>query len=515
MAALLDDESDVRLLARFAVERDEPAFAKVVARHGPLVYRVALRMMRQREDAEDVFQAVFMVLARRAASWRGELSLAGWLHGVTVRVGLNQRKTERRRRRHTEALMRTTKEEAPTNDTEATRWVVDEQLAELPARFREVIVLCDLEGKAQQEVAKQLALPLGTVSSRLARGREQLRKRLARQGVCVAALGSAACFAGFAEAAASVPEALLKSTVRHADAFVRGGATAKATMSLHITTLADGALRAMMITRYKSIACLLAIIAVSMFGGALAPDFVPEVLGVASADTTVFDDFSDRDAMDGIPASWRPFSERGLDNGDVDASSGDLVLSPHNDESVLVAVLEPALSLATTSIRSRIRSGGGIDDEPGNGHALLARIEDEHAYQAGISMRGMLYIGANPAPDDGGGFVLLATTPSAFLPAAEDVVLQFDAVGDTLQLFAWRPGESRPTTPQVEVNSTLYPSGNIGILYDPPTGNGTATYRSIRVADTVPEPGSRTLCAVGSGLLVAGLLYGRRRQLAR
>lgn len=513
------NESDGRLLARFAIERDESAFTTIVERHGPLVLRVALRMLRRREDAEDAFQAVFMVLARRAASrWEGT-TIAGWLHGVTVRVCLNQRKMERRRRQRLEELASSVKECNDMDGPDTMRWMIDEQLADLPQRFREVIVLCDLEGKAQQDVARQLALPLGTVSSRLARGREQLRKPLARQGVCVAALGTAATFACLAEAATTLPENLLQSTVRQADAFVWGTTAARAGLSLQTKTLAEGALRAMMITRVKTIVCFVGIVAASMFGGALAPDFVPAWARSATAAPILVEDFKDGNATDGTPAAWRPYTELGFTNGTFDASSGDFVLTPATGDDILIALVDPPHDLPKFSIRTRVRNTGQFSMSDSHGIGMLINgkfvASPATAIDFGIQTNGQVYLGYHT---NGPNFAPLGEVLTDLRPIDEDVILQIDAAEDgTLEAFAWRAGDPMPAAPLIEADSPLPIEGSLAVYANPAGDGSTGIFRYVSVAEThiVPEPGSRTLCAIGSGLLVAGLIYGRRRHVAR
>lgn len=506
------DDDDVRLVRRFAAERDERAFALLVERYGPLVYSVAVRMLRRREDAEDAFQATFLVLARRAASWRDGMSLAPWLHGVTVRVCLNQRKLERRRRQRIAEAATMVPTDRHDEQSAALRSLVDEELAALPQRYREVLVMCDIEGFARDEVAQKLSLPPGTVSSRLARGRERLKQRLMRQGVMVTAGAAALLTTMHAEAASVLPASLLETTVRNADAFVWGTAAAKSTMSLHITQLAEGAMRAMLITRCKTIVCLFLIVAASMFGGALAPGLIPELTPTATAATKFIDDFNDGNAADADPVTWSPLYPN---DGTYDASSGDYVLSPNTGNDILVAVPVPNLNLGDTSIRVQIRADGVFDNTPeGIGVLVRSDVSQVSTYAAGIGVDGVVYVGNIPphAP-----FQLYDKIATDLRPTEEDVVLQFDAIGDTLSVFAWRPRESKPTQPLVQVTAAEYDSGTIGLFYDPPLGNGSATFRYVHVADTpiVPEPGSRALCAIGGGLLVGGLLFGPRLRRPR
>src|SRR5262249_47561552 len=157
-----------------AEDRDELAFAALVERHGKLVWGVGLRMLRRREDAEDAFQAVFLVLARRAKSLSKELSLAAWLHGVTLRVCLAQGRAERRRQQQIQRVAETVKDEEEMYERETLRALIDQELRTIPLRYREVLIMCDIEGFTREEVASRLSVRTGTISSRLSRGRERL-----------------------------------------------------------------------------------------------------------------------------------------------------------------------------------------------------------------------------------------------------------------------------------------------------------------------------------------------------
>ena len=167
---------DAELLARFVAARDGEAFAALVARHGPLVWGVCRRLLADPRDAEDAFQAAFLVLARRAAAVRPAGALAAWLHGVARRVALKARAAAARRRprqpgplaadppdRRPEPL-----DELSARDLLA---VIDEEVARLPAGYRLPVVLCYLEGRTQDEAARLLGWTAGTLRGRLDRGR--------------------------------------------------------------------------------------------------------------------------------------------------------------------------------------------------------------------------------------------------------------------------------------------------------------------------------------------------------
>ncbi len=192
--------TDGDLLDRFVGRRDElaeAAFTALVDRHGALVLRVCRQVLRNEHDAEEAAQATFLVLARRASSIRRRDSVAAWLHGVAVRIAANARVAAVRRRTHERRgaeLMAHDQEVA--RDAQAVvdtdRFdVLHEELARLPQAFRSVVVACDLQGSTQEQAAAQMGCPLGTVQSRLARGRAKLKARLERRGVEFSGLAAA------------------------------------------------------------------------------------------------------------------------------------------------------------------------------------------------------------------------------------------------------------------------------------------------------------------------------------
>jgi RNA polymerase sigma factor (sigma-70 family) len=222
--------TDNELLARFARRRDESAFAQIVRRHGPMVLRVCRRVLGSAHDAEDAFQATFLVLAGKAGSVRWQASAANWLHKVAYHVALRARAAAARRRVH-EARPEGRAGVDPLEELTARELlgVLDEELTRLPGRYRAPLVVCYLEGATRDEAARQLGCTLGTLKRRLERGRELLRRRLARRGLSLAVpLASAELLAGTAPAA--VAPTLLEATARAAVAFTTqtGGTVALA-----------------------------------------------------------------------------------------------------------------------------------------------------------------------------------------------------------------------------------------------------------------------------------------------
>jgi RNA polymerase sigma factor (sigma-70 family) len=227
--------SDGQLLERFLARRDEAAelaFAVLIERHGPMVFRVCRGILRNPHDAEDAFQATFLVLLRRAASIRKRDSLGSWLHGVACRVASFTRSASARRREHEERRGMLTAESLvePEHQLDLAPFL-HREIERLPASCRAAIVACHLEGLTHEQAAARLGWPVGTVCSRLARGRERLRLRLIQRGVAPsAALLGLAVSQGTASAA--VPMSLVRATARAACAGVTRYALAPAIVTL-------------------------------------------------------------------------------------------------------------------------------------------------------------------------------------------------------------------------------------------------------------------------------------------
>jgi RNA polymerase sigma factor (sigma-70 family) len=260
------EPSDGRLLERFARDRDEAAFAVLVRRHGPPVLGVCRRLLRQEQDAEDAFQATFLVLARRAGALDRRGSVAGWLYTVAYRLALRARAAAARRRLHESqvALMSSAAEKSPESWTEL-QPLLDEELSRLPEKYRLPLLLCYLQEKTNLQAAQELGWPLGSMSKRLARGRELLRRRLARRGFTLAGAVLAAALAR--NATATVPAPLVQATVRAAVSFAGGAA---GSVSSSAAALANGLLQAMAVTRLRVALGVVLILGLAVGVGTLA-----------------------------------------------------------------------------------------------------------------------------------------------------------------------------------------------------------------------------------------------------
>jgi RNA polymerase sigma factor (sigma-70 family) len=263
--ALLQDRgpTDGQLLECFLARRDEGAFAALVRRHGPMVLGVCRRVLGDGADAEDAFQVTFFVLARRASAVVPREAVGNFLHGVAYRTALKVRTAaarRRRRERRVKDMPHPTVEGGAEESWPELRALLDEELRRLPDLYRVPIVLCDLEGRGRKEVARQLGIPEGTLSSRLAAARKRLGDRLRRHGLSASLVGAAS---------ARVPAPLVSSTVRTAIRVAAGPAAAAGVLAPRLATLLEGVLRTMPMNKTRLVLAALLLVAAATFGANL------------------------------------------------------------------------------------------------------------------------------------------------------------------------------------------------------------------------------------------------------
>jgi RNA polymerase sigma factor (sigma-70 family) len=254
--------TDGQLIERFLSAREEAAFEALVRRHGPMVFGVCRRVLACAHDAEDAFQATFLVLVRKAAAFAARDTVGNWLYGVAYRTAQKARSAAARRRAKEKHMARP---EALCDEGDLwqeMRPLIDAELSRLPDKYRSPLVLCDLEGQTRKEAAQKLGCPEGTISGRLARARVLLAKRLARHGL---ALSGGAMAVALTENAASacLPASLMGTTV-HAAALVAAGHGAAGVVSASVAALTEGVLKTMLMNKVKL--ALSAALAIGLIG---------------------------------------------------------------------------------------------------------------------------------------------------------------------------------------------------------------------------------------------------------
>jgi RNA polymerase sigma factor (sigma-70 family) len=257
--------TDGDLLECFITRRDEAAFAGLVRRHGPMVLGVCRRVLQNEADAEDAFQATFLVLVHKAASIRPREMVSNWLYGVAHSTALKARAMRTKRLAKEREAAARPKPEGSAETWEHLSALLDQELKGLPDNYRAAIILCDLEGKSIKEAAQQFGCPQGTVGTRLARGRTLLARRLARRGLAVSG-GMIVTALAQQAVAAEVPSLLLSSTIKAALVVAAGQSVATGLISAKVGILTQGVLKTMLLTKLKIALAVLSAIVVLAAG---------------------------------------------------------------------------------------------------------------------------------------------------------------------------------------------------------------------------------------------------------
>jgi RNA polymerase sigma factor (sigma-70 family) len=271
-AVLRQDEAawtDGQLLGSFIDQKDEAAFEALVRRHGPMVFGVCRRVVGNHHDAEDAFQATFLVLARKASSVRPRERVANWLHGVALRTAMKAKTITAKRRGREKQVTEMPEAEAAQQD----QWrdlqpLLDQELNSLPDNYRLPILLCYVEGKTIKIAAQQLGWPQGSLAGRLARGRKLLAKRLASRGVMLSA-GSLAALVSQNVASAGVPTSLMSSTIKAATMIAAGQASVAGLVPAKVAALMEGMLKTTLINKLKTVTAIVLLLGLMASGAAV------------------------------------------------------------------------------------------------------------------------------------------------------------------------------------------------------------------------------------------------------
>lgn len=261
--------SDAQLLECFIAQQDESAFAVLVRRHGPMVFGVCRRVLRNYCDAEDAFQATFLVLVRKAPSIASRELLANWLYRVAYQTAVKARAVAGKRcRREMQVAEMPEPESRPQEHWSDLHFVLDQELSRLPNKYRVPIILCDLQGNSRKEAARQLGWSEGTLSGRLARAKQMLAGRLARRGLMLTA-GTLTGLLALNAASANVPLLVAVSATKAATSLVTGESAAAGAISSKVAVLMEGVLKAMLMTKLKIVAVVLLATGLIALGGGL------------------------------------------------------------------------------------------------------------------------------------------------------------------------------------------------------------------------------------------------------
>jgi RNA polymerase sigma factor (sigma-70 family) len=261
-------QTDGQLLARFVAVRDEDAFAVLVHRHGPMVLGVCRRVLRNEHDAEDAFQASFLVLARKAAAVANRDSVGCYLYAVAYHTALEAARANARRRARERQVEEMPHPKVAPVEAQDWRALLDREVSRLSEKYRTALVLCDLGGRPQRQAATLLGVSLSTLSSRLTRARTLLAKRLSARGLVVSCGGLTMAFA-VDLAAAQVSAAQASSTARVAALVVAGQLAGETTAPV---LLMKGVMQAMLMKKVRLTVCaILVTAALGAFGLASRP----------------------------------------------------------------------------------------------------------------------------------------------------------------------------------------------------------------------------------------------------
>jgi RNA polymerase sigma factor (sigma-70 family) len=345
------DLTDGQLLECYLARRDEAALAQLIDRYGPLVLGLCRRLLRQEQDAEDVFQATFLLLVRKAGSIARPESVGSWLYGVAYRLAHQVKADAARRRTFPGELPEVAVEDLPDLEWQDVGPVLDEEINGLPEHYRAPFVLCHLQGKTNEEAAHQLGCAKGTVLSRLARARERLRARLSRRGVTLSGAAVTALVLPRTLNAVSAP---LRNAVLRAGQLAGSPSTLAGAVSVRVLLLTEGVLRTVTVSNWAAALILVVALAVLGCGAWVAAHQGP---GDRLAETD-----SSRAGLDPACAGgWPGGAGKPAESGTTDPLGVPLELRFVADEATCVFVprREAGLPVAEVDLKLRVRNTSG------------------------------------------------------------------------------------------------------------------------------------------------------------
>ena len=488
--------TDTELLVRFEDGRDQGAFAEIVRRHGPMVLATTRRVLGNREDCSDAFQATFFALAKSVGRLHKKAAVAGWLHKAAKSCAIRVRQENTRWQKKNEVM----KERVNGGDLEVgdaalgvvnaeLSHIIDEEMARLPTKLHAALVLCDLQGLSQSQAGRQLGVPSSTVNDRVVKARKLMRQRLVKRGVTLTVSGIGVEMAASSDTASAVTKALVADTTTKSTLFAAGRSAAEIGVSELVIKTAGHVVAVMTKTALAPVA--LSVVVVLMFAGAVSGIVENRRSAVAAATGVVFvEDFADGDHTDGRPASWATGTQV---PGTATPTAQGLVLRPDRTPGLTGVGAEDFVT-QDVSMVAQVRVAGNGDIAWIQGRSKSRGSSEGYSAAVGHDPGLGSYMTMSRANGKTGQmfpFKAIDGNPYALLPfdvRSTDALIQLDVFGNEVKGWAWEAGTPRPEEPLfIELDDTWpnagYPS--IGMMAWPtprPAADRNATFRFVKVA---------------------------------
>lgn len=515
----LSKANDVQLLTRYVQGRDQRGFAELIRRHGPMVSATVRRVLRNHEDCQDAVQATFFALAKGAEKVHKKSALGGWLHRTAYRSACEIRRLNTRNQTKVQRMTRqlTGLNGQPNQNNDPScgianaelNNILDEEIDRLPTHLRIAVILCELEGVSKKDAATQLGIAPSTLTERLSKAFDCLRRAMSRRNVVFSVAGLTACVSSSSDSVAAMSSQTITDLAMKASKYAAGHSAAELGVSTSVVTTANKAILAM--TTLKLLAVALLTTAILLFAGSIY-GLVDSDIGTANAGTIFFDDFDDGDYTSG-DATW---TIAGTSPGFLSVSDGKFTISRNADSFPSVDVAADADNVLVKDVSVRTRARPTKSNSVAAINVRTQTTDETSGYFAavGYDALGQGFLTA--------GIVLPNNKLEFFADPSVSVNhdvrngftdLQIDAIGDEIRIWAWEAGKEMPDSPQYNVTDKTYTEAGIVRLVAPridtsiATG-GEAIFDFVHAADMpiheiVPEPASAALGLVLTGLAIA------------
>ena len=495
----VEDATDAELIGRYVDGRDQRAFEVLIGRHASMVMATVSKVLRKAHDAEDAFQATFMTLAKAADGIRCRAALGAWLHRTAQRCAMLISQDNARRAKGRKEMVdyiespqfvdRSVAGHSPSHKAanDELREIIDGEIKRLPQNQQRAIFLCDIQGLTRTQAAKQLGLPVATLTLHVSKARVSLAHQLRQRGITLAVASLMAYFRAATNACAIVPTEFIRATATNSVMY----ATGKTPTKIPSAAISTANLLVSKMSKARRTAFFLAAVGILAFAGVLVNSLgLPGMDNVADAQS-FFDDFEDGDASDGKPVTWtvNPDSD-GLSR----VVSGSLIVSGDDDATgnELVGVHASDIIFDDVSVETQATlNGQGM-------MGILLRGSNNRGYIGALDHDGVATIWK-----ESNSFSSLARATVTNIDTEAPVKLRFEAVGPNLSLTIWQ-GDEKPQSPTIAAENDEYHNGIIGVALAEISPDVTIAFHDVR-ATAIPEPTTAALSFAGFlSLLAAG-----------